>query len=52
MIWCVEDDASIRDIELYVLNSAGFKTRGFADGLSFWEALEKEKPDEKRKSTF
>ena len=45
MIWCVEDDASIRDIELYVLNSAGFETRGFADGLSFWEALEKEKPE-------
>ena len=45
MIWCVEDDASIRDIELYVLNSAGFETRGFADGISFWDALKKEKPE-------
>lgn len=45
MIWCVEDDASIRDIELYALNSAGFETRGFEDGTSFWEALKKEKPD-------
>ncbi|MBQ2752726.1 MAG: response regulator transcription factor [Firmicutes bacterium] len=45
MIWCVEDDASIRDIELYALNSAGFETRGFEDGLSLWEALKKEKPD-------
>ena len=45
MIWCVEDDGSIRDIEIYVLNSAGFKTRGFEDGASFWEALKKEKPE-------
>lgn len=45
MIWCVEDDASIRDIELYALKSAGFETKGFEDGLSFWQALEKEKPE-------
>ena len=45
MIWCVEDDQSIRGIELYALNSAGFETRGFEDGLSFWEALKKEKPE-------
>jgi len=45
MIWCVEDDAGIRDIELYALNSAGFETKGFEDGLSFWEALKTEKPD-------
>ena len=44
MIWCVEDDESIRDIEIYALHSAGFETRGFEDGLSFWEALKKEKP--------
>ena len=43
MIWCVEDDSSIRDIELYALNSAGFETKGFEDGLSFWEALKKRK---------
>lgn len=44
MIWCVEDDASIRDIELYALNAAGFETRGFEDGLSCWEALKNEQP--------
>ena len=44
MIWCVEDDASIRDIELYALNSAGFETKGFDDGLAFWEALKTEQP--------
>ena len=45
MIWYVEDDASIRDIGIYALNSAGFETKGFEDGLSFWEALKKEKPE-------
>ena len=46
MIWCVEDDASIRDIEVYALNSAGFAARGFEDGSSFYAAItgEKEKP--------
>lgn len=45
MIWCVEDDSSIRDIEIYALNSAGFETRGFEDGISFWEELKKERPE-------
>lgn len=44
MIWCVEDDSSIRDIELYALNASGFETKGFEDGLSFWEALQHETP--------
>lgn len=45
MIWCVEDDAGIREIEIYALNSAGFETRGFEEGNTLWEALEKEKPE-------
>ena len=40
MIWCVEDDASIRDIEVYALQSTGFQARGFEDGTSFWDALQ------------
>ena len=46
MIWCVEDDASIRDIEVYALQSTGFQARGFEDGSAFWKALrdEAEKP--------
>ena len=40
MIWCVEDDASIRDIEVYALGSTGFEAVGFADGTSFWDALQ------------
>lgn len=45
MIWCVEDDAAIRDIELYALGSTGFEAKGFEDGAAFWEALQGEKPD-------
>ena len=45
MIWCVEDDSSIRDIEVYALSSTGFEARGFEDGDSFWSALQSVKPD-------
>ena len=45
MIWCVEDDASIRDIEVYALRSTGFEARGFEDGAAFWEALQHEQPE-------
>ena len=45
MIWCVEDDPSIREIEVYALHSTGLEARGFADGAEFWEALEKELPE-------
>lgn len=45
MIWCVEDDASIRDIEVYALNSTGFEAEGFADGAAFWAALGKARPE-------
>ena len=45
MIWCVEDDSSIRDIEVYALQSTGFEAKGFQDGDSFWQELHKEKPE-------
>ena len=45
MIWCVEDDASIRDIEVYALCSTGFEATGFEDGVSFWQALQAETPE-------
>ena len=45
MIWCVEDDASIRDIEVYALRSVGFEARGFSDGAAFWDALRAERPE-------
>ena len=34
-IWCVEDDSSIRDIEVYALTSTGFDAKGFEYGDFF-----------------
>lgn len=45
MIWCVDDDNTIREIEVYTLESMGFTACGFADGVSMLEALKNEKPD-------
>ncbi len=45
MIWCVDDDATIRDIEVYTLRATGFQAEGFADGISMLAALDKEKPE-------
>ena len=43
-IFIVEDADNIRDMVLYALSSADFEGEGFADGESFWSALEKTKP--------
>lgn len=45
MIYCVEDDGSIRDLEVYTLNNTGFEAKGFPDGASFWEAVKEERPE-------
>lgn len=45
MIWCVEDDESTREIEVYTLSSTGFEARGFEDGITFLDALKQEKPE-------
>ncbi len=45
MIWCVDDDNTIRDIEVYTLTQTGFEAKGFADGISMLEALKTEKPE-------
>lgn len=45
MIWCVDDDSTIRDIEVYALTQTGFSAKGFTDGISMLEALKSEKPD-------
>lgn len=44
MIYCVEDDSSIRDLMIYTLNSAGFEAEGFDCGNSLFDALQTEKP--------
>lgn len=45
MIWCVDDDNTIKDIEVYALIQTGFEARGFTDGRSVLKALKTEKPD-------
>ena len=45
MIWCVDDDNTIRDIEVYTLTQTGFEAKGFADGISMLQALKTEKPE-------
>lgn len=44
MIYCVEDDGNIRELVVYTLQSTGFEAAGFADGASFFEAVERELP--------
>ena len=44
MIYCVEDDESIRELMLYTLKASGFQGRGFEDATGFWPALEEQKP--------
>lgn len=45
MIWCVDDDNTIRDIEVYTLESTGFSARGFSDGISMLEELKNARPE-------
>ena len=45
MIWCVDDDNTIREIEVYALEQMGHKARGFVDGISMLEALKQEVPE-------
>ena len=45
MIYCVEDDASIRELVLYTLRASGFEARGFAESGAFWAAMCEHVPD-------
>lgn len=44
-VFCVEDDANIRELIEYTLGSAGFEARGFECGADFFEAMNKARPD-------
>ncbi len=44
MIFCVEDDNSIRDLLIYTLQSAGFQAKGFSDSVGLFHALPTELP--------
>lgn len=45
MIYCVEDDASIRELVVYTLQATGYEAQGFADGKAFSAALEQQQPE-------
>lgn len=44
MIFCLEDDDSIRALEVYALTGAGLAARGFADAAAFFAAVAGEVP--------
>ena len=45
MIYVVEDDAGVRELELYALRQAGYEAEGFDAPLPFRQALEKALPE-------
>lgn len=45
MIYCVEDDAGIRELVVYTLQNTGMEARGFSDSAALTAALRGAKPD-------
>lgn len=44
MIFCVEDDQSIRDLMIYSLNASGYEAVGFPDGEGLFSAMKRTRP--------
>lgn len=44
-IFCVEDDAGIRDLMIYTLNASGFRAVGFENAREFYAALADDTPE-------
>ena len=44
MIYCVEDDDSIRELMVYALRASGFEAEGFSEGTGLLEALKYGEP--------
>lgn len=44
MIFCVEDDASIRELMVYTLKASGYEAVGFSDGAGFWQEIKQTRP--------
>ena len=44
MIYLVEDDANIRELVVYTLNSTGYESRGFGTPSEFWTAMDEQLP--------
>ena len=45
MIYCVEDDLSIRELIVYTLKLSGFEAEGYSDSEDFFTALNERKPE-------
>lgn len=45
MIFCVEDDAGIRELMVYTLNASGFEAQGFTGGGELFDALDENIPE-------
>lgn len=45
IVYIIEDDASIRELEIYALKNSEFEVKGFDNGKDFFKALEKKIPD-------
>ena len=45
MIYIVEDDASIRELEQYALQSNGYEVQGFESAEPFWQAMRAAEPE-------
>ncbi len=43
-VYVVEDDANIREIELFALKNSGYETKGFECAKDFFKCMQKEKP--------
>ena len=44
MIYCVEDDAGIRNMMVYTLEAGGLEAKGLEDGAALYEALKEQTP--------
>ena len=40
MLYIVEDDVNIRQMESYALKNSGFEVAEFADAAGFWQACD------------
>ena len=45
MIYIVEDDAAIRELEQYALQSSGYGVQSFETSEPFWQAMRAAEPE-------
>ena len=45
MIYCIEDDNSIRELMVYTLQASGFEACGFEEATGFWKMIKEKKPE-------